>query len=311
MALNIFSKWASRSNEPDSNYPTGSFKNRSAQGEKDGTPLVAEWGNDLTGFTDALLNAAGIPHSGLADTVLQSDRLMALKRYIVMRAAAALTSQGNSVIMYAAGLTVGGGDVVIREDDIGISQMVASHRVYYNPTPSSFNLNADIDVDISAGRLKLINIENMISGIASNASGIASNNSSIASNASVISAVNSSLNSLKTDGFNATLVWSGNITATGTGAVNAIITESLIGSIIEGACYVLEFDVIISGTTLSYVSDIVIYDRDRFQVTTVEGDAMRITWTGNYASFPHQIMVLSDLSGTHSVRLTKVWRKPT
>lgn len=79
MALKIFEKFDPRANPVDGNYPTGSIKNESIPGANDGTPLDAEWGNDEQGFTDALLNDAGILHSGNADTVVASDRLNALK----------------------------------------------------------------------------------------------------------------------------------------------------------------------------------------------------------------------------------------
>ncbi len=78
MALKIFEKFDPRANPIDSNYPTGSIKNETVPGANDGTPLDADWGNDEQGFTDALLNAAGIVHSGDPDTVLVSDRFNAI-----------------------------------------------------------------------------------------------------------------------------------------------------------------------------------------------------------------------------------------
>lgn len=81
MALKIFEKFAPRANPADSNYPYGSIKNESVPGAKDGTPLDAAWGNDMGGFTDALLADAGITPSGAADTALASQRLDALKTY--------------------------------------------------------------------------------------------------------------------------------------------------------------------------------------------------------------------------------------
>ena len=49
------------------------------QNAKDGTPLDASWGNDMGGFTDALLEEAGITPSGNPDTAVASQRLDALK----------------------------------------------------------------------------------------------------------------------------------------------------------------------------------------------------------------------------------------
>lgn len=78
MSLKIFEKFDPRANPIDGNYPTGSIKNETVPGANDGTPLDAEWGNDYVGFTDALLNQAGVTPSGNADTVVASDRLTAL-----------------------------------------------------------------------------------------------------------------------------------------------------------------------------------------------------------------------------------------
>jgi len=79
MALKIFEKFSPRANPADTDYPHGSIKNESVPGAKDGTPLDASWGNDMLGFTDALLDEAGITPNGLPDTVQSSQRLDAIK----------------------------------------------------------------------------------------------------------------------------------------------------------------------------------------------------------------------------------------
>ena len=80
MALKIFEKFSPRANPADADYPFGSIKNESVPGAKDGTPLDASWGNDMLGFTDALLAEAGITPSGNPDTAIASQRLEALKK---------------------------------------------------------------------------------------------------------------------------------------------------------------------------------------------------------------------------------------
>lgn len=79
MTIKIFEKYTPRANGPDGNYPYGSLKNESLPDANDGTPLDKDWGNDMVGFTDALLDEAGIIPSGDPDTVLVSQRLEALK----------------------------------------------------------------------------------------------------------------------------------------------------------------------------------------------------------------------------------------
>lgn len=63
---------------PDANYPYGSARNDVSPGDLSGTPRVAAEINDIMGFQQALLNAAGIVPSGSPDTVLVSQYLDAL-----------------------------------------------------------------------------------------------------------------------------------------------------------------------------------------------------------------------------------------
>lgn len=79
MAIKIYEKFAPRANPADGDYPYGSIKNESVPGAKDGTPLDAVWGNDMVGFTDALLDEAGIVPNGNPDTVGASQRVDAIK----------------------------------------------------------------------------------------------------------------------------------------------------------------------------------------------------------------------------------------
>lgn len=82
MALKIFEKFSPRANQADADYPYGSIKNESVPGARDGTPLDASWGNDMLGFTDALLGEVGIIPNGLPDTAQSSQRLEAHKLLI-------------------------------------------------------------------------------------------------------------------------------------------------------------------------------------------------------------------------------------
>ena len=59
-------------------YPAGSFKNETAPGNLDGTPLEIKWQNDTQGILQKLLDAAGITASGTSDTILASDYYDAL-----------------------------------------------------------------------------------------------------------------------------------------------------------------------------------------------------------------------------------------
>jgi hypothetical protein len=82
MAIKIFEKFAPRANPADGDYPYGSIKNESVPGAKDGTPLDAEWGNDYAGFDAALFAEAGIVPNGNPDTVIESQRVDALRKIV-------------------------------------------------------------------------------------------------------------------------------------------------------------------------------------------------------------------------------------
>lgn len=61
------------SNAASTDYPNGSAKNASGPNMTDGTPCDAAWVNDLFGFQQAVLSAAGVVASGAPDTAQVSQ----------------------------------------------------------------------------------------------------------------------------------------------------------------------------------------------------------------------------------------------
>lgn len=86
MSLNISTRYGGRANAPSLDYPTGSFKNKTAPAAVDGTPLEKDWANDLLGARDAILAAAGLTANGTADTA-QASQLLAALQALGLRAA--------------------------------------------------------------------------------------------------------------------------------------------------------------------------------------------------------------------------------
>lgn len=78
MAANIKTRYGTRANDPSIDYPSGSFKNKSAPDSVDGTPLERDWANDFLGTRDAILQAAGITANGNIETAQASQVLTAL-----------------------------------------------------------------------------------------------------------------------------------------------------------------------------------------------------------------------------------------
>lgn len=73
MAINPGSLWPTQTTAPDANYPYGSAKAASGPTATDGTPRDVNFVNDVWGFFQRILNAAGITPSGSAETVVASD----------------------------------------------------------------------------------------------------------------------------------------------------------------------------------------------------------------------------------------------
>lgn len=92
--LKIFDKYNPRANPANTNYPNGSIKDRSVEGALDGTPLSSDWGNDMLGFSEALLADAGVTPSGNPDTAVASDRMTAF-RIAAMRVETAVSYTGG------------------------------------------------------------------------------------------------------------------------------------------------------------------------------------------------------------------------
>lgn len=69
MSLKLNERYPARFNNPSSEYPLGSFKNRTAPNAKDGSYLEQDWANDKEGFFQSLLSAAGIDANGSVDKV--------------------------------------------------------------------------------------------------------------------------------------------------------------------------------------------------------------------------------------------------
>lgn len=69
MSLKLNERYPNRFNNPSSEYPLGSFKNRTAPNAKDGSYLEQDWANDKEGFFQSLLSAAGIDANGSVDKV--------------------------------------------------------------------------------------------------------------------------------------------------------------------------------------------------------------------------------------------------
>lgn len=82
MALILPFRYPGRFNNPNGEYPQGSFKNRSSPTAKDGSYLEKDWANDWAAFFQSLMVDAGIAANGNVDKVGSSQYFDALKSVI-------------------------------------------------------------------------------------------------------------------------------------------------------------------------------------------------------------------------------------
>lgn len=104
MALKLNERYPGRFNNPTSDYPQGSFKNRTAPNAKDGSYLEQDWANDKEGFFQSLISASGLVPSGVADKVGASQYYDAMLTvlYAAARKTPVLTDTGTAGVYAAA-----------------------------------------------------------------------------------------------------------------------------------------------------------------------------------------------------------------
>lgn len=80
MANSPTTQWPTQTTAPDADYPHGGAQNITTPGDNTGTPFVASLVNDIFGFQQAMLDAAGIVPSNSPDTVQASQYLESLQK---------------------------------------------------------------------------------------------------------------------------------------------------------------------------------------------------------------------------------------
>ena len=96
MTLKLNERYPGRFNNPSSDYPQGSFKNRTAPSAKNGSYLEQDWANDKEGFFQSMISKAALAPNGLVDKVGSSQLFNALIRLIQNQEGVAYTTTGAS-----------------------------------------------------------------------------------------------------------------------------------------------------------------------------------------------------------------------
>lgn len=135
MSLKLFDTYGSRANPASIDYPQGSFKNRSAPGVKDGTPVDARWANDISGFLQSLLSNAGISASGQPDKVGDSQYYNAISYLFVRSGTLGTAAYLNST----TSSTDGTSDRLLRVNDFGVGKIGVTLGTCNLNSEQSFN----------------------------------------------------------------------------------------------------------------------------------------------------------------------------
>jgi len=83
MAIIPSSKYSGQTTTSDGNYPLGKAKNVTVAGDGTGTPLEADWVNDIWGLLQGILASAGVTASGSPDNAVAGQYLAALKQILI------------------------------------------------------------------------------------------------------------------------------------------------------------------------------------------------------------------------------------
>lgn len=114
MSLKLNERYPARFGNPSSDYPQGSFKNRTTPTAKDGSYLEKDWANDKEGFFQSLIFYAQTVPNGLVDKVGGSQYYDSLLK-ILRNNSAKYTASGSFVVpagvttIYISGCGGGGG----------------------------------------------------------------------------------------------------------------------------------------------------------------------------------------------------------
>ncbi len=101
---------------PDSDHPTGSFRDETSPGQGDGTPLASVLTNDLIGARDALFQEVGMNVNGQIDTANDSQYLEALERFVKAQSTAFLVRPQtipNNTVFVTEGLVYNDSDLAL------------------------------------------------------------------------------------------------------------------------------------------------------------------------------------------------------
>ena len=95
MAISISEQYPGKTAGNTTNYPLGEARNVTVPGDSTGTPWDQAIVNDDQGFKQALLAAAGITPSGVPDTAVASQYLLALQTLFTESIPATLAANGG------------------------------------------------------------------------------------------------------------------------------------------------------------------------------------------------------------------------
>lgn len=150
MAIKLAERYPTRAGDPSLAHPTGSFKNKSAPGAVDGTPLEKDWANDLLGARDAILAEAEIVADGDVETAEDSQVLTALLSIIASKA------PSQDQLIWNAGLSTVESLISAAKLDAKIKTLALGEG--QTPLDVTASREADIIYQNTSGRSRFVHI---------------------------------------------------------------------------------------------------------------------------------------------------------
>jgi len=153
MALKPNELFIGKITDPSAAYPLGSARNVTTPGDGTGTPLVAALLNDIFGFQQSLLAAAGITANGDPDSVTNPQYKNAILALLSKRVVP-FGTLANAVASTDASLVFNGAVLKIKDRANGIFDVVLASGV----TANTFNIIACTGFNTLALQLRLTSV---------------------------------------------------------------------------------------------------------------------------------------------------------
>jgi len=147
MAIIPHQLYTGKINAPNALYPLGSARNVSAPEAGDGTPLLANWVNDIWGLLQYLLSSAGIEANGTPDSAGNHQYFNALEVVINDLINTRFNQNSNVAGLPMIGRVNGDGSVIFRPNSSWLYANLGggNYRVTHNLNTMDYKVDVNVE----------------------------------------------------------------------------------------------------------------------------------------------------------------------